>query len=334
MADAEAALGTKLHRYGRDEHYDVISAFIKSVRGSDPRPRSTGWPGCWRRGRTPASWPAAWSILASEDVGEADPTALVVATAAAQAVEFVGLPEAQLNLAQAVVHLATAPKSNRAALGLWRAQEDVRKGVGGEVPAHLRDAPLPVGRARSGTAWATTILTTTPGAGSASSTSPTGRGARRTTSPPATATSRRSPSAWNGWPPTTTDTRTGHERHRPRRRDRRRLQRGRGRAAGRGHRRLIRTLKALREVASLLRTETVPVLEDLRDTVDAANHEIVRLDRLVTTAESVTGTVDSASRLAYIAMANPVIKGVAFASGTAKAARRLRGRKAEGTGPS
>ena len=93
---------------------------------------------------------------------------------------------------------------------------------------------------------------------------------------------------------------------------------------------LVRTLRALRDVAQLLRTETVPVLDDLRDTVDAANHEIVRLDRLVTTAESVTGTVDSASRLAYIAMANPVIKGVAFASGTAKAARRLRGRKADG----
>jgi hypothetical protein len=91
---------------------------------------------------------------------------------------------------------------------------------------------------------------------------------------------------------------------------------------------MLRTLRALRDVARLLRTETVPVIEDLRDTVDAANHEIVRLDHLVTTAESVTGTVDSASRLAYIAMANPVIKGVAFASGTAKAARRLRGRKA------
>src|SRR5690606_1344517 len=65
---------------------------------------------------------------------------LLVATAAAQAVEHVGLPEAQLNLAQAVVHLATAPKSNRVALGIWRAREDVRRGVGGEVPAHLRDA--------------------------------------------------------------------------------------------------------------------------------------------------------------------------------------------------
>ena len=95
---------------------------------------------------------------------------------------------------------------------------------------------------------------------------------------------------------------------------------------------LVRTLRALREVATVLRTETVPVLEDLRDTVEAANYEIIRLDGLVTTAESVTGTVDSASRLAYIAMANPVIKGVAFASGTAKAARRLRGRKGDDDG--
>jgi putative ATPase len=78
--------------------------------------------------------------LASEDVGMADPMGLVVATAAAHAVEYVGLPEAQLNLAQAVVHLATAPKSNRTALGIWSAREDVRNGVGGEVPIHLRDA--------------------------------------------------------------------------------------------------------------------------------------------------------------------------------------------------
>jgi hypothetical protein len=89
---------------------------------------------------------------------------------------------------------------------------------------------------------------------------------------------------------------------------------------------LVRTLKALRDVATLMRTETVPVLEDLRETVRAANDELERFDELVSTAESVTGTVDSASRLAYLAMANPVIKGVAFASGTAKAARRLRRR--------
>lgn len=96
---------------------------------------------------------------------------------------------------------------------------------------------------------------------------------------------------------------------------------------------LTRTLRALREVAQLLRTETVPVLHDLRDTVDAANHEVERFDQLVTTAESVTGTVDSASRLAYLALANPVIKGVAFASGTARAARRLRPRRSNGESP-
>jgi putative ATPase len=79
-------------------------------------------------------------ILASEDIGMADPTSLLVATAAAHALEFVGLPEAQLNLAQAVVHLATAPKSNRTALAIWNARSDVTAGVGGEVPRALRDA--------------------------------------------------------------------------------------------------------------------------------------------------------------------------------------------------
>jgi putative ATPase len=140
VADAEAALGTKLHRYGRDEHYDVISAFIKSVRGSDPQAALHWLARMLEAGEDARFVARRLVVLASEDVGEADPSALLVATAAAQAVEFVGLPEAQLNLAQAVVHLATAPKSNRAALGLWRAQEDVRKGAGGDVPAHLRDA--------------------------------------------------------------------------------------------------------------------------------------------------------------------------------------------------
>ena len=140
VADAEAALGTKLHRYGRDEHYDVISAFIKSLRGSDPQAALHWLARMLEAGEDARFIARRLVILASEDVGEADPTALVVATAAAQAIEFVGLPEVQLNLAQAVVHLATAPKSNRTALGLWRAQEDVRKGVGGEVPTHLRDA--------------------------------------------------------------------------------------------------------------------------------------------------------------------------------------------------
>ena len=79
-------------------------------------------------------------VLASEDVGMADPMGLVVADAAARAVEFVGLPEAQLNLAHAVVYLATAPKSNRSAMALWQAQGDVRDLPAGAVPPHLRDS--------------------------------------------------------------------------------------------------------------------------------------------------------------------------------------------------
>ena len=140
VADAEAALGTKLHRYGRDEHYDVISAFIKSLRGSDPQAALHYLARMLEAGEDARFIARRLVILASEDVGEADPMSLVVATSAAHAVEYVGLPEAQLNLAQAVVHLATAPKSNRAAAGIWQARADVAKGVGGEVPVHLRDA--------------------------------------------------------------------------------------------------------------------------------------------------------------------------------------------------
>jgi putative ATPase len=140
LADAEAALGTKLQRYGRDDHYDVISAFIKSIRGSDPQAALHWLARMLEAGEDARFVARRLVILASEDVGEADPMGLVVATAAAHAVELVGLPEAQLNLAQAVVHLATAPKSNRSAMGIWKARADVGKGVTGEVPAHLRDA--------------------------------------------------------------------------------------------------------------------------------------------------------------------------------------------------
>ena len=140
LADAEAALGTKALRYGRDEHYDVISAFIKSMRGSDPDAALYYLARMLEAGEDARFIARRIVIAASEDVGMADPQALVVAVAAAHAVEHVGLPEAQLNLAQAVVHLATAPKSNRTALGIWSAREDVRHGPSVEVPLHLRDA--------------------------------------------------------------------------------------------------------------------------------------------------------------------------------------------------
>jgi putative ATPase len=140
LADAEAALDARALRYERDEHYDIISAFIKSMRGSDPDAALYWLARMVEAGEDARYIARRMVVLASEDVGMADPMALVVADAAARAVEFVGLPEAQLNLAHAVVYLATAPKSNRAYLALRRAQADVRDRPAGQVPKHLRDA--------------------------------------------------------------------------------------------------------------------------------------------------------------------------------------------------
>ena len=140
VGDAEAALGTKALRYGRDDHFDVISAFIKSIRGSDVDAGLYWLARMLDAGEDARFIARRLVILASEDVGMADPMAMVVADAAARAVEFVGLPEAKLNLAQAVVHLATAPKSNRVTVALGRAEVDAKSSGAGEVPMHLRDA--------------------------------------------------------------------------------------------------------------------------------------------------------------------------------------------------
>jgi putative ATPase len=140
LDDAEGALGAAAIRYGRDDHYDVVSAFIKSIRGSDPDAALHWLARMLEAGEDARFIARRLVIAASEDVGLADPLALVVADAAARAVEFVGLPEARLNLAQATVHLALAPKSNAAYRALDAATADVRRGGFGEVPAHLRDA--------------------------------------------------------------------------------------------------------------------------------------------------------------------------------------------------
>ena len=140
LEHVEAALGTSALRYGRDDHYDVISAFIKSMRGSDPQATIHYLARMLEAGEDARFIARRMIIFASEDVGQADPQAVLVAVAAAHALEHVGLPEAQLNLSQAAIHLATAPKSNRSALAIWNAREDVRDGAVGEVPAHLRDA--------------------------------------------------------------------------------------------------------------------------------------------------------------------------------------------------
>ncbi|HJZ91324.1 MAG TPA: replication-associated recombination protein A [Gemmataceae bacterium] len=123
-----------------DAHYDLASAFIKSMRGSDPDAAVYWLARMLEGGEDPRFIARRLVILASEDVGNADPQALAVATAAAQAVEFVGLPECQLNLSQATIYLATAPKSNAATTAISAARDDVKKGRTIPVPKHLRDA--------------------------------------------------------------------------------------------------------------------------------------------------------------------------------------------------
>jgi putative ATPase len=139
-ADAEAAVDARVLRYTDDEHYDVVSAFIKSVRGSDPDAALYWLARMLTAGEDVNFIARRLCILASEDIGLADPMGIVVAEAAARCVQHVGMPEAQLNLAQATVHLATAPKSNRVALGIWSAMATVRERTAGAVPIHLRDA--------------------------------------------------------------------------------------------------------------------------------------------------------------------------------------------------
>ena len=139
------AVDRALLRYDRngDEHYDVISAFIKSVRGSDVDAALHYLARMIEAGEDPRFIARRIIVLASEDIGLADPTALGVAVAAADAVQYIGMPEGRIPLAQAVVHLATAPKSNAAYLGIDRAIADVREGKAGRVPKHLRDAHYP-----------------------------------------------------------------------------------------------------------------------------------------------------------------------------------------------
>lgn len=123
-----------------DNHYDTISAFIKSVRGSDANAGLYWMAKMLYAGEDPKFIARRMIILASEDIGNADPQALVVAVEAARAVEFVGMPEARIILAQAVTYLATAPKSNAAYIGIDKALRDVENKRTGAIPLHLRDA--------------------------------------------------------------------------------------------------------------------------------------------------------------------------------------------------
>ncbi|MCW2520734.1 MAG: ATPase, partial [Mycobacterium sp.] len=137
----EQSLDKAAVRYDRDgdQHYDVVSAFIKSVRGSDVDAALHYLARMLTAGEDPRFIARRLTILASEDIGMADPTALQTAVAAAQTVQLIGMPEAQLTLAHATVHLATAPKSNAVTMALAAAMGDIKAGKAGLVPPHLRD---------------------------------------------------------------------------------------------------------------------------------------------------------------------------------------------------
>jgi putative ATPase len=135
-----------LYDKGGDAHYDFISAFIKSIRGSDPDAAVYYLAAMLEGGEDPRYIARRLIVHASEDIGNADPRALLVAVAAAQAVEHVGLPEARLNLAQATIYLARAPKSNASYVALAEATRDVREGGNVRPPPELRDASYPGAR--------------------------------------------------------------------------------------------------------------------------------------------------------------------------------------------
>jgi len=142
LKTAEDSIQQKAIEYDAtgDAHYDAASAFIKSMRGSDPDATVYWLARMLEAGEDPRFLARRIAICAAEDVGNADPMALVLANAAVQVSEFIGLPECQLPLAQAAIYVACAPKSNASAVAIWRATADVREGRTLPVPKHLRDA--------------------------------------------------------------------------------------------------------------------------------------------------------------------------------------------------
>ncbi|SOD74252.1 putative ATPase [Jatrophihabitans sp. GAS493] len=155
LVTLEKAVDTAAVRYDRDgdQHYDVISAFIKSIRGSDVDAALHYLARMIEAGEDARFIARRLVVHASEDIGLADPTAILVATAAAQAVQLIGMPEARINLAQATMHLALAPKSNAVVRAIDEALADVKQGLGGAVPPALRDGHYP-GAAKLGHAAA------------------------------------------------------------------------------------------------------------------------------------------------------------------------------------
>jgi putative ATPase len=142
LAILKEVVGERIQTYDKsgDQHYDIVSAFIKSMRGSDPDASVHYLARMIVSGEDVKFIARRIVVCAAEDVGNADPQALVIATAAAQAVQFVGMPEARIILSQAVIYIATAPKSNACYIAIDQAINDLKQKNCGQVPLHLRDA--------------------------------------------------------------------------------------------------------------------------------------------------------------------------------------------------
>ena len=328
LEHAETALAMRALRYGDDEHYDVISAFIKSIRGSDVDAGLYWLARMLEAGEDARFIARRLVILASEDVGLADPMALPSPTAAAHAVEFVGLPEALHNLAHAVIYLANAPKSNRAE-GRDRCGAGRRAG-----PAGRRGADAPAGRElpRGAGAWvtarATSILTTRPMAGRPRSTDRPrwpGRvllGAERPRRRSATA----GPAVRRDRARTTSDGASGSGW----RRRARCCSRSCSAACSFALASLVATVRRLRVTVERLQAETLAITRAMQDALRDAEHEVDRVDALLTAAEGVGGRIDGASRLVTKTVTNPVVKVLAIGTGTKQAVRRIRGGRTAG----
>ncbi|HWR58071.1 MAG TPA: replication-associated recombination protein A, partial [Thermodesulfovibrionales bacterium] len=145
LQTAEESIQKKAVIYDKkgDQHYDTISAFIKSMRGSDPNAAVYYLAKMLYAGEDPRFIARRIVICASEDVGEADPTALILATSTLRAVEFIGMPEARIPLAQATIYISKAPKSNACYRAIDAAMEDIKNQATLEVPDHLKDANYP-----------------------------------------------------------------------------------------------------------------------------------------------------------------------------------------------
>ncbi len=201
LATAETAVDRAAVRYDRqgDQHYDVISAFIKSLRGSDVDAALHYLARMIEAGEDPRFIARRLVILASEDIGLADPTALTTAVAAAQAVQLIGMPEARLNLAQATIASGGSPPSpTPSSWPSTRPCADVRDGKIGNVPPHLRDAHYAGAKKLGPRVGATSTATTSRSASPSSSTPPTWSSTRSTTGRPSSGPRPRSSSGGSG----------------------------------------------------------------------------------------------------------------------------------------